>query len=103
MLFRSRLRKTVYGLKQSPAAYYKLCREVYTKVGMTQLKSDECIFVRYENNIIGNPPLNIEDLLESGYFRTMPIVPEHQRLCRRKLGRRYSFTQEYLLLLVVLQ
>ena len=78
-----RLRKTVYGLKQSPAAYYKLCREVYTKVGMTQLKSDECIFVRYENNIIGNPPLNIEDLLESGYFRTMPIVPEHKRIYKQ--------------------
>ena len=50
---------------------------------MTQLKSDECIFVRYENNIIGNPPLNIEDLLESGYFRTMPIVPEHQRIYKQ--------------------
>ena len=78
-----RLRKTIYGLKQSPAAYFKLCKEVYTKVGMKQLHSDECVFVRYENNIIGNPKLNIEDLLESGHFRTMPIVPEHERIYKQ--------------------
>ena len=74
-----RLRKTIYGLKQSPDAYFKLCKEVYTKVGMKQLHS-ACVFVLYEKNIIDNPKLNIEDLIESGHFRTMPVVSEHERI-----------------------
>ncbi len=33
---------TIHGLKQSPRAYYLLCQKVYTEIGLTQLKTDEC-------------------------------------------------------------
>ena len=52
-------------------------KEVFTKVGMKQLQSDEYVFVRYDN-IIGNPLLNVEDILESVPFRTTPVVPAHK-------------------------
>jgi hypothetical protein len=46
-----RLLRTLYDLVQAPLAFYKLCREVYISVGFRQLQSDECVFVRYENNV----------------------------------------------------
>ena len=36
---------------QAPLAFYKLCREVYISVGYSQLETEECIFVRYGNNV----------------------------------------------------
>ena len=74
------LRPTICGLVQSPRAYYKLCQEVYTKCGLRQLKSDDCVFVRYENNIKGAPNLTTDDLLERGAFHTMETVPPEQRI-----------------------
>ena len=50
-----RLRRSLYGLCQSPLNYYKLVQEVYEKAGLKRLKADECVFVRYENNVIGGP------------------------------------------------
>jgi hypothetical protein len=75
-----KLRSTIYGLVQSPRAYYKLCQEVYSKCGLRQLKSDECVFVRYANNIKGAPDLTTDDLLERGAFETMETVPPEQRI-----------------------
>ncbi len=46
-----KLKRTLYGLVQSPLAFYKLCREVYISVSYRQLETEECIFVRYENNV----------------------------------------------------
>jgi hypothetical protein len=46
-----RLLRTLYVLVQTPLAFYKICREVYTGVGYRQLQSDECVFVRYEVNV----------------------------------------------------
>ena len=46
-----RLLHTLYGLVQTPLAFFKLCREVYTGVGYRQLQSDECVFVRYAVNV----------------------------------------------------
>ena len=50
-----RLRRSLYGLCQSPLNYYKLVTEVYLAAGLTQCKADECVFVRFENNIKGGP------------------------------------------------
>ena len=75
-----RLKKTIYGLVQAPLSYYKLCKEVYQKVGLRQLDSDECVFVKYAQNIRGQPPLTMEKILESGAFMTMATVPESQRV-----------------------
>ena len=44
------------------------------------LESDECVFYRYAQNIKGQPPLTVENLIESGGFHTMPIVPPEQRI-----------------------
>jgi hypothetical protein len=77
-----RLKKTIYGLVQAPLSYFKLCKEVYAKVGLRQLDCDECVFVKYSQNIKGQPPLSVENILESGAFMTMDTVPENQRVCK---------------------
>ena len=56
------------------------CQEVYSKRGPRQLTSDECVFVRYANNIKGAPDLTADDLLERGAFETMETVPPEQRI-----------------------
>ena len=70
-----RLKKTIYGLVQAPLSYFKLCKEVYAKVGLRQLDCDECVFVKYSQNIKGQPPLSVENIIESGAFMTMDTVP----------------------------
>ena len=75
-----RLKKTIYGLVQAPLSYFKLCKEVYQKVGLRQLDCDECVFVKYAQNVKGQPPLSTEKILESGAFMTMETVPEAQRI-----------------------
>jgi hypothetical protein len=79
-----RLKKTIYGLVQAPLSYFKLCKEVYGKIGLRQLDSDECVFVKYTQNIKGHVKytqnLTAEHIIESGAFMTMDTVPEHQRV-----------------------
>jgi hypothetical protein len=45
------LHYTIYDLKQSPRAYYLLCQKVYTEIGLTQSKTDECFFILVKNNV----------------------------------------------------
>ncbi len=45
------LHYTIYDLKQSPRAYFLLCQKVYTEIGLTQLKTDECCFILVKNNV----------------------------------------------------
>jgi len=49
------LNRCIHGLCQSPRAFFMLTRAVYINAGFTQLKSDKCVFVKNENNIIGGP------------------------------------------------
>ncbi len=49
-------------------------------VSLTQLKSDECVFVKYVNNIKGVPSLNLDNILDHGMFDTMTEVPLDQRV-----------------------
>jgi hypothetical protein len=65
---------------QAPISYFKLCKEVYAKVGLRQLDYDECVFVKYSQNIKGQPPLSVENIIESGAFMTMDTVPKNQRV-----------------------
>jgi hypothetical protein len=53
-----KLKKT-NGLKQAPINYFRLCKEVYAKCGLKQLESDECVFIKYAQNIKGQPPLTV--------------------------------------------
>ena len=66
--------RCIYGLVQAPRQYYMLCREIYQKAGLKQLQTDECVFIRYISNIIGQPSLTNEDLLVNGKFLNMEIV-----------------------------
>jgi hypothetical protein len=75
-----RLKKTIYGLVQAPLCYFKLCKEVYAKVGLRQLDCDECVFVKCSQNIKGQPPLSVENIIESGAFMTMDTVPKDKRV-----------------------
>jgi hypothetical protein len=76
-----RLRRSMYGLCQSPLNYYKLVKEVYTRAGLKQCQADECVFVRFENNIKGGPrTLSNEDLLHQGAFMHMDTVPLEKRI-----------------------
>ena len=77
---RLKLKKTIYGLKQAPINYFRLCKEVYAKCGLKQLESDECVFMKYAQNIKGQSPLTPEGILESGTFCTMSTVPKDQRV-----------------------
>ena len=45
------LQYTFYGLRQSPRAYYLQCKKVYTEIGLTKLKTDECCFILVKNNM----------------------------------------------------
>jgi hypothetical protein len=65
---------------QAPLSYFKLCKEVYTKVGLRQLDRDECFFVKYSQNIKGQPPLCVENILEAGACMMMDTVPKTQRV-----------------------
>ena len=58
-----------------------LTREVYINSGFTQLKSDKCVFVKIENNIIGKPAsLSCEDIINHGAFVSMSNVPPAQSI-----------------------
>jgi hypothetical protein len=39
--------KSIYGLATAPLAFYNLCVDVSTKVGLQRLRTDECVFIKY--------------------------------------------------------
>ena len=65
----------ICGLVQDPCQYYMLCREIYQKVGIKQLQTDECFFTRHVSNIIGQPLFTNDHLLVNCKFLNMEIVP----------------------------
>ena len=74
-----KLLKTIYGLIQAPLAFYQLCSKVYTKVGYTQLKSDECVFVRQEDNVRkGSKSAKHRKSIVS--LTEMSVIPEEDRV-----------------------
>ena len=74
-----KLKKTIYGLIQAPLAFYQLCSKVYQKVGYTQLKSDECVFIRKENNVKegSNSAKNRKPI---STLADMSTIPEQDRI-----------------------
>ena len=75
-----RLKKTIYGLVQSPRCYYLLVKDVYTKCGLKQLKSDECVFVLMRQNVKGEPELTSEALCDAKVFNHLEHVPKEKRV-----------------------
>ncbi len=45
------LHYTIYGLKQSPRADSLLCQKVYTEIGLTQPKTDECCCILVKHSV----------------------------------------------------
>jgi hypothetical protein len=43
--------KNIYGLATVPLAFYNLSVNVFTKVGLQRLRTDECVFIKYAWNI----------------------------------------------------
>jgi len=76
-----KLKKTIYGLKQAPINYFRLCKEVYAKCGLKQLESDECVFIKYTQNIKGQSPLtSARCLLFLKISAFMPLVSTQSRV-----------------------
>ena len=74
-----KLLKTIHGLIQAPLAFYQLCSKVYTKVGYTQLKSDECVFVCQEDNVKkGSKSAKHRKPIVS--LTEMSVIPEEDRV-----------------------
>ena len=74
-----RLLRTLYDLVQAPLAFYKLCREVYISVGFRQLQSDECVFVRYENNVKKGSK-TWKELRTLTTLAELKVIPEEDRV-----------------------
>ena len=47
---------------------------------LRQLDCDECVFVKYSQNIKGQPPQSVKNIMESGAFMTMDTVLKNQRV-----------------------
>ncbi len=45
--------KGIYGLATAPLAFYNLCVDVFTKVGLQRLRTEESVFIKYVWNIKG--------------------------------------------------
>ena len=73
-------KRTIYGIVQAPLSHFKFCKGVYHKISLCQLDCDECVFVKYSQNIKGQPPLSVKNIIESGAFMTMDTVPKNQRV-----------------------
>ena len=77
-----KLLKTIHGLIQAPLAFYQLCSKVYTKVGYTQLKSDECVFVCQEDNVRkGSKSAKHRKPIVS--LTVMSVIPEKRQSVQR--------------------
>ena len=70
------LHKHLYGMKDSPRGWSKLFTSVCLKYGFSQLKSDECVFVK----IIPNTKSGQSASTFSAVLDTLPNVPEHERI-----------------------
>jgi hypothetical protein len=48
-----RVLKSIHGFATAPLAFYSLCADVFTKVGLQRFRTDECVFIKYAWNIKG--------------------------------------------------
>lgn len=58
-----KLNKSLYGLKESPRAWYECFNDFLTNLGFHRSKYDYCLYVRRENNLTVYILLFVDDLL----------------------------------------
>ncbi|KAL8013243.1 putative reverse transcriptase, RNA-dependent DNA polymerase [Plasmopara halstedii] len=61
-----KLRRSLYGLKQAAAVWYKKVRSVFISMEFVQCRADPCLFVRHQNGRNSSPVfiiLYVDDLL----------------------------------------
>jgi len=74
-----KLKNKIYGLIQEPLVFYQVCSKVYQKVGYTQLKSDECVFIHKENNVkTGSKSAKNRKLIST--LADISTIPEQDRI-----------------------
>ena len=58
----------IYCLSVSSCVVFMLKCEVYLQVGIAKLMPDKCVFVKFENNIIGVPAMqSVDDVIDHGF------------------------------------
>lgn len=77
-----RLRKSLYGLKQSPRCWFAKLTEALLKYGFTQTKSDYTLFVYSKNRVSLRIFAYVDDLIISGSTpRDIKLLKEYLSLC----------------------
>jgi len=73
-----RLHRHLYGMKDSPQGWGQLFASICTDFGLTRLKSDKCVFVKFVNNSktrIRNVQPNLANIIEATAH-----VPENDKI-----------------------
>lgn len=58
-----KLKRSLYGLRQSGREWNKKVTEILTKIGFTRCKTDNCVYVRRSNETISLIAIYVDDLL----------------------------------------
>jgi hypothetical protein len=72
--------KSIYGLATAPLAIYNLFVDVFTKVGLQRLRTDECAFIKYALNIKGKDSHLKTRSADLDVFSSFVDVPEGNRV-----------------------
>lgn len=99
-----RLKKTLYGLKQSPRKWYLTISEFFINCGFTNLQSDICLYQRRIGNLITIIALYVDDMIVATNDETFYSIFKQKLLTNYKvkdlglltnyLGMRISQTSE---------
>jgi hypothetical protein len=60
--------------------WYRFHISNFAREFITKSACDECVFVKYSQNIKGQPPLTAENIIELGAFMTMDTALEDHRV-----------------------
>ena len=72
-LYVYQLHRYLYGMKDAPRGYNQLFASLCRSHGMTQLKSDECVFIKFCNNSKSDPLHQMPNLNGNAIANTIPL------------------------------
>lgn len=72
-LYVYQLHRYLYGMKDAPRGYNQLFASLCRNQGMTQLKSDECVFIKFCNNSKSDPLHEKPNLNSNDIAATIPL------------------------------